>query len=131
VSSWGVGPTFRPRLVQQGADAVDFGGSWSVGSSPSFSGGSVRYTSTGKRSATYKFSGRAVGLITTMAPNRGVVKIKLDGDLVAVVDMSWPNTLYRQVIWSKKFSSVKTRTVKVIVVGGQGRVDIDAFAVLK
>ena len=66
-----------------------------------------------------------------MAPNRGVVKIKLDGDLVAIVDMWWPQTLYRQVIWSKKFASVKTHVVKVIVVGGHGRVDIDAFAVLK
>jgi hypothetical protein len=130
-SAWTPGPTLSPRLVQQGAGAIDYGGSWSLGSSPSYSGGTVRYTSTGKRSATYKFSGRAVGLITTMAPNRGVVKIKLDGELVAVVDMSWPQTFYRQVIWSKKFSSVKTRTVKVIVVGGQGRVDIDAFAVLK
>ena len=131
VSSWGTSPTFSPRLVQEGSGAIDYGGSWSTASSPSFSGGKVRYTSTGKRSATYKFSGRAVGLITTMTPSRGVVKIKLDGDLVATVDTSWPVTLYRQVIWSKKFSSVTTHTVKVIVVGGQGRVDIDAFAVLK
>ena len=131
VSGWGVGPTFSPRLVQEGAGAIDYGGSWSLGSSSSYSGGKVRYTSTGKRSATYKFTGRAVGLITTMTPSRGIVKVKLDGDLVAVVDMSWPETLYRQVIWSKKFSSVKTHTVKFIVVGGEGRVDIDAFAVLK
>jgi hypothetical protein len=129
--AWSRGPTFSPRLVQQGAGSIDYGGSWSLGSSSSFSGGKVRYTSTGKRSATYKFTGRAVGLITTMAPNRGVAKIKLDGDLVAIVDMSWPQALYRQVIWSKKFSSAKAHTVKVIVVGGQGRVDVDAFAVLK
>jgi subtilisin family serine protease len=130
-SAWTPGPTFSPRLVQEGAGAIDYGGSWALGSSSSYSDGKVRYTSTGKRSATFKFTGRAVGLITTMTPNRGVVKIKLDGDLVAIVDMSWPQTLYRQVIWSRKFASANAHTVKVIVVGGQGRVDIDAFAVLK
>ena len=130
-SGWATGPTFRPRLVQEGANAIDYGGSWSTASKSAFSGGKVRHTSTGRRSATYTFTGRAVGLITTMAPNRGVVKVRLDGNLVAVVDMSWPQTLYRQVIWSKKFSSSKTHTVKVIVVGGQGRVDVDAFAILK
>jgi subtilisin family serine protease len=130
-SDFATGPTFSPRLVQESAGAIDYGGSWSTSSSSKYSGGKVRYTSTGKRSATYKFTGRAVGLITTMAPNRGVVKIKVDGDLVATVDMSWPALLYRQVIWSRKYTSAGTHTVKVIVVGGQGRVDIDAFAVLK
>jgi subtilisin family serine protease len=130
-SGFAAGPTFSPRLVQEGAGSIDYGGSWSTASSSRFSGGKVRYTSTGKRSATYTFTGRAIGLITTMAPSRGVAKIKVDGDLVARVDMWWPKALYRQVIWSRKFSNASTHTVKVIVVGGTGRVDIDAFAVLR
>ena len=130
-SAFAAGPTLSPRLVQEGANAVAFGGTWSRASSTKFSGGKVRYTSTGKRSATYRFTGRAVGFITTMAPNRGIVKVMLDGVQVARVDMRWPVTLYRQVIWSKRFSSSKSHTLKVIVVGGKGRVDVDAFAVLK
>ena len=124
------GPTFSPRLIQESAAAISYPVTWSKGSSSLFSGSAVRYTSTGGRSATYSFTGRAVGFVTTLALSRGKVKIKLDGVLVATIDVGKP-LAYRRLIWSKTFAAVKAHKVQVIVVGGYGRVDLDAFAVLK
>jgi len=124
------GPTFSPRLVQQTSSSVTYSGTWSRGSKSSYSGGSVRYTSIGKRSATYSFTGRAVGFVTTLSGSRGVVRIKVDGVQVARIDLGKP-TAYRRLVWTRTFSSVHAHKVQVVVVGGYGRVDIDAFAVLK
>jgi subtilisin family serine protease len=124
------GPTFSPRLVQQTASSVSYSGTWSKGSKSSYSGGTVRYTSVGKRSATYSFSGRAVAFVTTLSGTRGVVRIKVDGVQVARIDLGKP-TAYRRLVWTRTFSSVHSHKVQVVVVGGYGRVDVDAFAVLK
>jgi len=35
------------------------------------------------------------------------------------------------IVWAKAWSTTATRTVKVVVVGGTGRVDLDAFLILK
>jgi len=130
-SDWSTGATFSPRLVQQTASSVTYAGTWSKGSRSSYSGGSVRYTIVGKRSATYSFTGRAVAFVTTLSGSRGVVRIKVDGVQVARVDLGKTPTAYRRLAWSKAFSSVHGHKVQVVVVGGYGRVDVDAFAVLK
>ena len=130
-SGFPAGPTFSPRLVQQSASAVTYSGAWSLGKYASFSGGSVRYTGVGKRSATYSFTGRAVGFVTTLASSRGVVKIKVDGVQVARIDLGSSPTAFRRLVWSRTFSTVKAHKVQVVVVGGYGRVDVDAFVVLK
>jgi subtilisin family serine protease len=124
------GPTFSPRLIQESATAISYPVLWPKGSANAFSGGAVRYTSTGGRSATYSFTGRAVALVTTLALSRGKVKIKLDGVLVATMDLGKP-LAYRRLVWSKTFAAVKAHKVQIVVVGGYGRVDLDAFAVLK
>ena len=124
------GPTFSPRLVQQSSSSVTYSGTWSKGSKSSYSGGTGRDTSVGKRSATYSFTGRAVAFVTTLSGTRGVVRIKVDGVQVARIDLGKP-TAYRRLVWSRTFSSVHSHKVQVVVVGGYGRVDVDAFAVLK
>jgi subtilisin family serine protease len=130
-SGWATGPTFSPRLVQESAGAITYSGTWSTSTSGSFSGGAVRRTDVAKRSATYAFTGRGVAFVTTLSSTRGVVKIKLDGTLVARINLGTSSTAYRRIVWSRTFSSVQAHKVKVFVVGDHGRVDVDAFAVLK
>jgi thermitase len=131
VSPYGTGPTFNPRLVQESAGSITYSGTWKRSTSGSFSGGAVRRTDVAKRSATYAFTGRGVAFVTTLAPTRGVVKIKLDGVLVARIDLGTSSTAYRRIVWSRTFSSAQAHKVKISVVGSYGRVDLDAFAVLK
>ncbi len=130
-SSMAVGPVLSPRLVQQGGLGVTYSGFWALAHSSSYSGGSARHTSVAKRSATYSFTGRSIGFVTTLASNRGVVYIKLDGATVAKIDLGTAATTYRRIVWSRTFSAVKAHRLQIIVVGTYGRVDVDAFAVLK
>jgi len=130
-SSMAAGPVISPRLVQQNGTGVTYSGSWALTSFSSYSGGSARYTSVAKRSATYSFTGRSIGFVTTLAGNRGVVYIKLDGANVAKIDLGTNPTTYRRIVWSRSFSTLKAHKVQVVVVGTYGRVDVDAFAVLK
>jgi subtilisin family serine protease len=130
-SAWATGPTFSPRLVQESAKAITYSDTWSTSTSGSFSGGAVRRTDVAKRSATYAFTGRGVAFVTTLSATRGVVKLKLDGNLVARINLGTSSTAYRRIVWSRVFSSAQAHKLKVIVVGDHGRVDLDAFAVLK
>jgi hypothetical protein len=50
---------------------------------------------------------------------------------VARIDLGKTPTAYRYVAWSKTFSASKAHKLQVVVVGGYGRVDVDAFAVLR
>jgi subtilisin family serine protease len=130
-AAFATGPTFSPRLSQESSSAITYSGAWFLSRYTSFSGGAARYTSVGKRSATYSFSARAVAFVTTLAPSRGVAKIWLDGVLVARIDLGRSPTAFRRIVWTRTFTSVGTHKVKVSVVGGYGRVDVDAFAVLR
>jgi hypothetical protein len=130
---WTYSRTLTPRLTQQTSTAVTFTGTWSFSSSTSFSGSSARYASVAGRSASYRFYGGSVALVTTKATTRGKVKVYVDGAYVATVDLYRSSTQYRAVAWEKTWSTSATRTVKVVVVGtsGRPRVDLDAFVVLK
>jgi hypothetical protein len=130
-SGLGTGPTFSPRLSQESSTAIKYSVPWSLSKYASYSGGAVRYTSVGKRYATYTISARSIGFVTTLAASRGVVKIFLDGAQVARIDLGKTPTAFRRIVWSKTFSSAGAHKVKVVVVGGYGRVDLDAFAVLR
>jgi len=130
-SDFETGPTFSPRLVQQSSSSVSYSGAWTKARYSKYSGGSVRYTNVGKRSATYSFTGRAVAFITTISGSRGEVRIKLDGVQVARIDLGKTPTAFRRLAWATKFTSVHAHKIQIVVIGGYGRVDIDAFAVLK
>jgi len=119
-------------LVQQGAKAVTYKGTWSTARSASFSGGSAKYSKTKGRSASYTFTGRSVAFVSTNASNRGRVKIYVNGTLVRTLDLRGA-TRYGAVVWQQTWSTSAKRTVKVVVQGtsGRPRADVDAFVVLK
>jgi len=126
--------TFSPRLVQQSSSAVSWGGTWKKATGPSWSGGSAKYASTRGRSATYKVTGRAVALVALKAPTRGKLKIYVGGTYQTTIDLSKVSAAaYRTVVWQTTWSTVRTRTIKVVVVGtgSHPRVDVDAFVAFK
>ena len=127
------GPILTPRLVQQTSSTVTYGGTWSSASSTHYSGGSVKYTGTAGRSASYKFTGRSIALVTTRASTRGSVKVYVDGVLSATVSCHATTTTYRVLVWQKTWTTSAIHTVKLVVVGtaGHPRVDLDAFSVVR
>jgi alpha-tubulin suppressor-like RCC1 family protein len=133
VGAWATGPVLSPRLVQSSSSAVRYAGRWRTGTGVAYSGGSTRFAKVAGASATYTFTGRSVGLVTTLGPTRGKVRIYVNGSYSTTVDLHAPTTQYRVVAWQRTWSSTATRTVRLVVAGtpGHPRVDLDAFVVLK
>jgi hypothetical protein len=112
---------------------VTYSGTWHTATYASFSGGTVRYSGVAGASVKLSFSGRSIAVVSTLAANRGAVKVYIDGVFVTTVDTFAASTTYRRVIWSRTFSSYSSHTIKLVVVGtaGRPRFDLDAFLVLK
>lgn len=133
VGSWMYGPNLTARLTQQSSTSVKYGKTWTAYTLSSCSGGSARYSTTAGATASYTFTGRAIGFVTTKSWTRGQARIYINGVLQATIDLRASSTSYRVVAWQMTWSTSATRTIKVEVVGtsGRPRADLDAFAVLR
>jgi hypothetical protein len=133
VGGWAYTPTMSPRLVQQTSTHVKYGGVWSTSKSSTYSAGSLKHAKIGGSTATYTFTGRSIGLVTTKGASRGKVKIYVNGTRIATIDLYRATFQYRAVAWQKTWSASVTRTIKLVVVGtnGRPRVDLDAFVVMQ
>jgi len=122
------GLNLTPRLIQNTSTAITYSTGWTLASSPSYSGGSVRFATVAGKSASFKFTGRTIAYVTTRAANRGKVKVFVDGILMTTLDLSGPSKV-RFVAWQQTWSTSAPRTIRLVVVG-PARVDLDAFAVI-
>ncbi len=127
------GPVLSPRLIQQSTSSIRYRGPWRRDASPALSGGTATFTKVTRAKARYTFSGRSIGFVTTTAPNRGAVRIFIDGTHQATVDLRDASTNSRVVAWQRTWSSSAKRTIKIVAIGSAGhrRVDLDAFVVLR
>ena len=133
VSAWAETWLLKPSLLQQSSTAITYRGSWFTANAGSYAGGSVRSTRSAGASATYTVSGRGVALVTSTAPDRGKLKVYLDGTYVRTIDLYAPSPAYRVVAFSQLFAGSGTHTIKLVALGtaGRPRVDLDAFAVIR
>jgi hypothetical protein len=133
VSAWTTAYTWYPSLVQQTSSSIAYTGTWTTGTTPAYSGGTVKYATAPGASLTYTFSGRAIALVTTLRSTAGAVEVWIDGVLASTVDTYAPATSYRQVAFGRGWSSYGSHTIKLVVVGtaGHPRVDLDAFEVIR
>jgi hypothetical protein len=132
LSAWTTAYSWHPYLRQNSYSSVTYSGSWTVSSAAQASGGSVKSSSTAGNSASLKFNGRAIGLVTTLGPTHGAVQVWVDGVLSATIDTYAAAPASKQVVFSKGWSSYASHTIKLVVVGtaGHPRVDLDAFEVI-
>jgi hypothetical protein len=131
---WATGPTFRPRVVQQSAAAIAYGGSWTSASSTSWSGGSARVSSSSGAAATYRFTGRAVAWVADAGTNRGLAQVYVDGKLTTTVDLAKAAAQgHRRITFSRSWATAAEHTVRIVVLGTLTRpqVSVDAFVVLR
>jgi hypothetical protein len=132
VGAWVAGPTFRAYLRQEARASISYGGSWQTATRAEFSGGAVRHASGAGASARYTFSGRAIAVVATVGPDRGDVRVYLDGVYVTTISTHASTLSYRRVVFTKTWTSAGTHTLRLVVVGtaGHPRFDLDALAVL-
>ena len=127
------GAPTRVVLAQGDAVGLSLSGAWSTAAGSAYSGGSTWTSRAARASLTYRFKGRAIGLVVTQAASRGKVQIWVDGVLVKTLDCYRAATRTRYVAWQKAWATSGSHTLKLVVLGtaGRPRVDVDALEVLK
>ena len=94
------------------------------------SGGSTTYaTATGAR-ARATFTGRGVALVAPIGTTRGSTRIYIDGVYRGTVSLRSSTNKSRVVDYSITFPTVGTHTIELRL-RGNGRVDLDAFVILR
>jgi len=133
VGAWHAGATTSTLVRQDTSTALLYSGGWHRAASSGYWGGSVHYATAAGASVRYPFTGRSVALLSTVGPNRGEVKVYLDGSYVTTVDLYAAALANRQVVWSRTWSSAGSHTLRLVVAGtaDRPRVDVDALLVLR
>jgi hypothetical protein len=108
-------------------------GTWYTTYTSSYLGGRGLYSRSGGASLSWSFTGRSAGLIATRGSSFGQFYVYVDGYKVATVDTKSSTTAYRQLVWTKTWSSSATHTIKIVVVGTSGRPTVasDGIAYIK
>lgn len=133
VGVWVTSSTWYPVLTQNSSSSLVYTGSWATSSNTANSGGSARSATTAGASVSYTFTGRAVAWVTTLRPDSGAVQVWVDGILASTVDTRADATTYRQVVFSKAWTTYATHTIKLVVMGtaDRPRAELDAFEVIR
>ena len=132
LGAWSAGPTISTSLVQQSSSHVRWSHRWHTVRNDALSGGSARKRGVEGATATFTFTGRGVGFVSTLASTRGRVKVYVDGRYVRTLDLRSPTARYRTVAWSRAWATSDRHVVKLVVRGtsGRPRIDVDAFVVV-
>ena len=126
------GATFTARLVQDTSTQVHYAGTWAKTAGSTCSGGSTHTTSKTGAGATFTFTGRGVALVSSVGPDRGILKVYVNGLLAKTVNLSAPGARQRTIAWAMAWSTSATRTVRIVASLAAGtRADLDAFVVIR
>ncbi|HEY8198353.1 MAG TPA: hypothetical protein VIF44_01175, partial [Candidatus Limnocylindrales bacterium] len=132
-SGWSAPTTFTPTRYQDSTSLATYTGPWKTASIASASGDHTKFAKIGGSLSTFTFTGRAVSLVAPRSSWRGKADIRVDGVLVARVNLYRSSTDARHHVWSRSWSAVGPHVVTVTVRGtlGHPRFDVDAWTVLK
>jgi chitobiase/beta-hexosaminidase-like protein/Big-like domain-containing protein len=139
VSAVGAGASFIVPDTDNSFN-TSFNGSWSGVNLTGAFGGSVQQSSTANATANPATAQTATSfaLVSTLGPDRGIAQIKVDGTVVATVDLYAATLQPAQVVWAwNGLAAGSQHQVQVVVTGTknasatQARVDYDAILALK
>lgn len=128
-SPYSVSASFRATNYSESNAALKYSGSWSTASSTSYLNGKAKYSKTAGASATFTVTGNRIGWLSYRSPASGSARVYINGSLVATVSLFSSTYQTKALVFSKSYSSVATRTVKIVVSGtaGHPRVTIDSM----
>ncbi|WP_433228877.1 N-acetylmuramoyl-L-alanine amidase [Actinomadura formosensis] len=108
-------------------------GTWKLSTTKYYLGGRGLYSGYRGASASWTFTGRTAGLIFKRASNLGAVYVYVDGTKVGTLDTRASSTAYRQLMWTRSWSTSGKHTIKIVVAGTSGRptVGIDGLLYLR
>jgi len=129
LSGWAYGAFEEPLLTQQSSPAIRYGGTWTVGYSTGYSGGSTRYATAAGAWASYTFTGSSIGWVAAVGPGRGSANVYVDGVYQRTVSLYSSTVALRRVAYVFTWAVQGTHTIRIVAVGtaGHPRVDVDGF----
>jgi titin len=136
--AWAIGPTFSIP-AQDNTTGFSFTGQWSGGNLAGAYNGSVQFSSTAGAFAqnSTPLTGTSLAWVSTLGPDRGKAEVRVDGQLVATVDLYSPTQKTGQLVWSTDGLAATGHTIRITALGQHtapstgNRVDVDAYLVLR
>jgi hypothetical protein len=124
------GPGFGLQIAQE--TAAQAGGPWQSESESGYSGGSDISCTTSTCAATYSFTGRAIGWVSTIGPTQGAASVSVDGGAPTTVNTNAAATTTRRLVYSHNWttSALRTVTISCQATSGHPRIDLDALIIL-
>ena len=118
-------------MVQESASGVRYSAGWRKVASINALGGTLRYSTLTGSTATFRFTGSAIGFVGPLGPARGVANVLIDGVAAGAINEYAKLGRSRQVVYSRTVApGAHTVTIKLVGTAGHPRVDLDAFVVL-
>lgn len=132
-SAWKYGTSFSLTGLAESSPRLAYSGSWSTSIWSVWWGGRARYSTDPGASVTLTFTGRELIWVGGRDLERGTARIYVNGVLERTVGFSSFDREHGVIVWQKAWSTVATRTVRIVVWpdGPWRRVDVDGFAVLR
>ena len=130
VGAWAYGPTFKAGRIQNSSSSVVYSGSWATVRTTSALGGSHRYASSLSAKASLTRTVRDFAIVATKTPGSGSAFVLIDNVVVATINLKASSTIYRQLVFSRHFSSLATHKIEIRPAGG-GRIYLDAFLIMR
>ncbi|WP_396449006.1 hypothetical protein [Actinomadura sp.] len=108
-------------------------GKWKLTTTKYYLDGRGLYSSSKGASASWTFTCCTAGLIFKRASNLGAVYVYVDGKKIGTLDTKSSSTAYRQLQWTRTWSTSGKHTIKIVVAGTEGRptVGIDGLVYLR
>lgn len=94
-----VGTLVSSGRIEQADSRLHYAGTWTLGSSTSYSGGSHRYANASGATVTAEFEGAYFAWIAKKGSNYGIAKVTLDDTKTYTVDLYSSSTAYKQKVW--------------------------------
>ena len=91
--------------------------------------GTLTYTTHSGVGVTATLQGRHIGIVSRVGPTRGWLKVYVNGAYKTTVSLFSRSTVSRRVVWSTTYTTIGTRTLKLVAVrlSNRPRVEIDAI----
>jgi len=125
-----MGPSVTSLLVQDRSSVVAYTGTWTKSVYANASGGTTTYASFSGARARTTFSGRAVAIVAPVGPTRGSAAVYVDGVYRQTVSFRASTGNSRVVMYATTFATLGTHAIELRP-AGNGRVDLDAFVILR
>ncbi|MDZ4169657.1 MAG: fibronectin type III domain-containing protein [Coriobacteriia bacterium] len=121
----------RTTVIPYDDVSARYSGAWRSEIATASYGGRSRVTTAAGASATFTFSrGTEAHLITSKGPDRGRVRIYLDGRLAGTYDLYAATERPRAEVRIGRLSGAGRHTIRIVTLAGTGRrVDVDGLAV--